>query len=176
MSQWEIRFSSSRSRPYFYDSSTRQSVWEAPSDLTPEQIARLPGAELLNASPAGVSAAANDGKVRASHLLVKHRDSRRPSSWKTQNITISKEEAVSILQEHEKHLRSIQGPELMQEFGGLAKTESDCSSARSGGDLGWFGRGQMQAPFEQATYALKVGEMSGPISTDSGVHLILRTG
>lgn len=35
--------------------------------------------------------------------------------------------------------------------------------------------GQMQKPFEDATFALKVGEMSGPVFSDSGVHLILRT-
>lgn len=35
--------------------------------------------------------------------------------------------------------------------------------------------GQMQKPFEDATYALKVGELSQPISTESGVHIILRT-
>ncbi len=49
-------------------------------------------------------------------------------------------------------------------------------SAQRGGDLGFFGRGQMQRPFEEATYALQVGELSGPVFTDSGVHLILRTG
>lgn len=35
--------------------------------------------------------------------------------------------------------------------------------------------GQMQAAFEQVTYALQVGELSGPVVSDSGVHLILRT-
>jgi NIMA-interacting peptidyl-prolyl cis-trans isomerase 1 len=34
----------------------------------------------------------------------------------------------------------------------------------------------MQKPFEDATFQLKVGELSGPVFTDSGVHLILRTG
>lgn len=52
---------------------------------------------------------------------------------------------------------------------------SDCSSARQGGDLGFFGRGQMQKPFEEATYALPVGGMSGVVQTDSGTHIILRT-
>ena len=60
-------------------------------------------------------------------------------------------------------------------FEELATQYSDCSSARNGGDLGYFGRGQMQKPFEDAAFGLKVGEMCGPVDTDSGVHLIKRT-
>ena len=60
-------------------------------------------------------------------------------------------------------------------FEELATEFSDCSSAKRGGDLGPFGRGQMQKPFEDAAFGLKVGEMSGPVWTDSGVHIILRT-
>jgi len=61
-------------------------------------------------------------------------------------------------------------------FADIATTESDCSSAKRGGDLGSFGPGQMQKAFEDAAYALKVGEMTPhPVYTDSGVHLILRT-
>lgn len=60
-------------------------------------------------------------------------------------------------------------------FTELASKESDCSSAKRGGDLGYFHRGQMQKPFEDAAFALKVGELSQPVWTDSGVHLILRT-
>lgn len=40
---------------------------------------------------------------------------------------------------------------------------------------GPFGRGQMQKPFEEATYALEVGEISDIVDTDSGVHIIMRT-
>lgn len=62
-----------------------------------------------------------------------------------------------------------------EKFTDLASTFSDCSSAKRGGDLGRFGRGQMQKPFEDATYALQVGQLGDIISTDSGVHIILRT-
>ena len=60
-------------------------------------------------------------------------------------------------------------------FEELASQYSDCSSAKRGGDLGPFGRGQMQKPFEDAGFSLKVGELSEPVWTDSGVHIILRT-
>ena len=59
-------------------------------------------------------------------------------------------------------------------FEDLAKQHSDCSSAKRGGDLGPFSRGQMQKPFEEASFALEVNEMSGPVITDSGVHIIKR--
>lgn len=60
-------------------------------------------------------------------------------------------------------------------FGELAQKYSDCSSAKRSGDLGPFGKGAMQKPFEEAAFALKVGELSEPVFTDSGVHIILRT-
>lgn len=60
-------------------------------------------------------------------------------------------------------------------FAELASTESDCSSAKRGGDLGLFGRNAMQRPFEEASFALKVGELSGIVETDSGIHIIMRT-
>ena len=59
-------------------------------------------------------------------------------------------------------------------FEELASQFSDCSSAKRGGDLGPFGRGAMQKPFEDASYALQVGEMSETVWTDSGVHIIKR--
>jgi NIMA-interacting peptidyl-prolyl cis-trans isomerase 1 len=59
-------------------------------------------------------------------------------------------------------------------FADVAQVESDCSSAARGGDLGEFGRGQMQRAFEEASFALNVGELSQICDTDSGVHIIYR--
>ena len=101
---------------------------------------------------------------------MKHKDSRRPSSWKEQNITRTKEEAISILSGYKAR---IDAKEIS--FADLAKTESDCNSAKRGGDLDFFTPGTMQEPFEKVAFALQVGEMSGIVETGSGVHLILRT-
>jgi len=59
-------------------------------------------------------------------------------------------------------------------FRKISQTESDCSSAKNGGDLGSFSRGQMQKSFEDASFALKVGELSDIVDSDSGIHIILR--
>jgi len=58
------------------------------------------------------------------------------------------------------------------DFATVAKEESDDSSAKAGGDLGTFKRGAMVKPFEDAAFALKVGETSGIIETRFGLHLI----
>lgn len=112
-----------------------------------------------------------EGKIRAAHLLVKHQESRRPSSWRETNITRSKDEAIELLKGYEEKINS--GSTTL---GDLAVSESDCSSARKRGDLGFFGKGQMQKEFEDAAFALKPGEMSGIVETASGVHLIQRYG
>lgn len=72
----------------------------------------------------------DEGKIRAAHLLVKHRDSRRPASWRDANITRTKDDALNIIKGHQKTIQSGQ-----ISLGDLASTESDCSSARKKGDL-----------------------------------------
>lgn len=108
--------------------------------------------------------------VRASHILVKHKDSRRPSSWKEPVITRTKDEAAAIIAGYRNDLITAKAT-----FSALAESNSDCSSHKHGGDLGKFGRGKMQKAFEETAFALNVGEISNPVFTESGVHLILRT-
>jgi len=63
------------------------------------------------------------------------------------------------------------------DFARLARENSaDPGSAAHGGDLGWFGRGMMVKPFEEATFALKEGEISAPVRSDFGIHIIHLTG
>ena len=61
-------------------------------------------------------------------------------------------------------------------FGSLAQQHSSCPSGARGGDLGEFGPGQMVKPFEDATISTPVGEISQPVQTQFGFHLIHRTG
>ncbi len=58
------------------------------------------------------------------------------------------------------------------DFETLAQTYSDCPSAAQGGDLGYFARGQMVPEFEEAAFALEIGEVSEPVLTEFGYHLI----
>ena len=59
-----------------------------------------------------------------------------------------------------------------ESFEKLARQYSKCPSAQRGGALGSFGRGQMVKPFENAAFNLKVGEVSEPVKTEFGWHLI----
>jgi len=133
-------------------------------------------------------------KVSCRHLLVKHEGSRRPKSWKSDTITRSKQEAIEIILKYREEI--MKGIETENEneteieqngdidkqktkqmtslFMNLAKKHSDCNSYKRGGDLGAFGRGRMQKPFENAAFALNIGQLSDPVETDSGIHLIVR--
>ena len=60
-----------------------------------------------------------------------------------------------------------------EDFVTLARLFSDDNSnAASGGDLGWFGRGAMVEPFQDAAFATSVGNVAGPVKTQFGYHLI----
>jgi peptidyl-prolyl cis-trans isomerase C len=60
-------------------------------------------------------------------------------------------------------------------FADVAKRVSKCPSSRQGGDLGFFGRGRMVPEFDQAAFVLPVGEVSQPVKTQFGWHLLVVT-
>jgi len=169
---------------YLIDLSSRTGTRLDGSNISPNKPTRVKNGSVIEigpytmrctrAGPPSASASPEkplaDVKIRASHLLVKHRGSRNPSSWKEATITRSKEEALEMVEAYRRQV--IAG----ESFASLAAAASDCSSAKRGGDLGPFGRGMMQREFEEAAYALQVGELSQPVSSASGIHIILRTG
>ena len=90
-----------------------------------------------------------DEQVRASHILVK-----------------TEQEAKDILAQ-------LKGGAKFEE---LARAKSVDSSASKGGDLGWFGKGNMVPVFEKTAFGLKEGETSGIVKSEFGYHIIKLTG
>jgi peptidyl-prolyl cis-trans isomerase C len=88
-------------------------------------------------------------EVRASHILVK-----------------TEKEAQAIIQQ-------VKGG---ASFDDIARKVSICPSGKSGGDLGWFGRNRMVKPFEEAAFKLDVGQLSEPVKTQFGYHVVKVTG
>ena len=157
---WTKRRSTKRPMDYYVNSFTNETVWERPTKP---------------ASPAKKRKVEDDNKeqVQCLHILRKHSGSRRPSSWREENITQSKDDAIRQITEFRTQLLQ-QKEDMASLFRSIACKESDCSSAKSGGDLGMFGRGAMQKTFEAASFALKVGELSDIVDSDSGIHIIYR--
>lgn len=89
-------------------------------------------------------------EIRASHILVK-----------------TEKEAQDIYNEIKNG----------KDFAQAAQENSLCPSGQNGGDLGFFGKGMMVRPFEDAAFALdEIGEISQPVETQFGWHLIQLTG
>jgi peptidyl-prolyl cis-trans isomerase C len=96
-----------------------------------------------------------DEQVKARHILV-----------------ATEEEALTVIAE----LKAVPASSLPADFAELAKKKSTEQPAakESGGDLGYFTRGQMVPAFEEAAFSQKVGEISAkPVQSDFGFHVIL---
>ena len=91
-------------------------------------------------------------RVHARHILVK-----------------TEKEAKDIINE----LSKLKGDALKNKFIELAKAKSTGPSGKNGGDLGYFGKGAMVKPFNDAVFAMKIGEITKePVKTQFGYHVI----
>ena len=88
----------------------------------------------------------------------------KPATVSAKHILVADEE------ECEKILSSIKSGE--KEFEQAAREFSTCPSGAKGGDLGTFGKGQMVPEFEQAAFAAEIGEVTEPVKTQFGYHII----
>lgn len=99
---------------------------------------------------------AKEGEIRASHILI------------TVDDKTSDKDAKSMIDE--LYERAKKG----EDFAELAREYSKCPSASDGGDLGFFSKGQMVPEFEEAAFSLEIGEVSEPVKTQFGYHIIKR--
>jgi len=81
----------------------------------------------------------------------------------------SDDEKKKLLAKAEDIVKQLRGG---ADFAEMAKKNSEDSNAASGGDLGTFGKGAMEKPFEDAAFALKANEISNPVTTKYGYHII----
>ena len=101
-----------------------------------------------------------DGLIRASHILIK----------------IDQKATQAQQDEAKRRIDSIYTAlKAGADFAELAKKVSDCPSKQRGGDLNWFTRHQMVKEFEDAAFALQKGELSKPVQSPFGWHVILLT-
>ena len=100
-----------------------------------------------------------------------------PEERRASHILIA---AAATASPEEKAKAKAQGEDLFKQakgnpkkFGDLAaKFSKDPGSAEKGGDLGFFGRGLMVRPFDEAAFSMKVGDIAGPVETQYGYHII----
>jgi len=103
-------------------------------------------------------------EVTARHILFRTKGAQMPVKPGAKDLT--DEEALA--KANEIHKRILAG----EDFATLAKTESDDSTAANGGLLPPFSHGRMVPSFEQTAFKLKVGEVSEPVKSQFGYHII----
>ncbi len=104
-------------------------------------------------------------QTKASHILIRFKGS--PVAVKTGQKDLTEEEALAKAQEIRKKL--LAGGD----FAAIAKAESDdTGTGANGGSLGAFGRGAMVAEFDKVAFSLPVGQLSEPVKSQFGYHLI----
>lgn len=149
----------------FYDENTEQ--FRTPDQAKVEYVVLTPESLAVEVSEAEIKAWYDGHKERY----------QQPEERRASHILIAAEKLGKdkARQKAEEVLREVQAKPAA--FAEMARKHSDDpGSASQGGDLGFFGRGMMVKPFEDATFALRDGEVSGIVESDFGFHIIKLTG
>jgi peptidyl-prolyl cis-trans isomerase C len=124
----------------------------------------------------------NGTRMQARHILIPIKDAKNPDSARAAIAAIKRDveaEAAKSVAKLPTNIDSITRERervkaLEKAFADAAVKHSTCPSSKDGGDLGFFPRaGAMVEPFARAAFALKAYQMSEPVATDFGYHLIL---
>ena len=144
----------------------RQSVGDTLSKQQTVGLEGLKRSYLSNeALLAGIKDATSEDKIQKAYD-DKYKAMAPELEYHASHILVDSEDKAKAL------LADIEGG---KPFAEVAKANSSDGSAANGGDLGWFGKGAMVKPFEDAVFAAPVGKVVGPVKTDFGWHLILVT-
>lgn len=155
--EWEIRECKDYpGRVFYYNKVTSESTWIRP-------LPYIFGPGNTNWPPT----------FFAAHILVKHKDLRNNArTWKPDPVTRTREEAKELIFKLFGEMKTGE-----RTFEQIAETESDCiDSHAKEGDLGWIRRHQMPQRFEEVVLKLAVGDVSEPVETELGWHIIKRKG
>jgi peptidyl-prolyl cis-trans isomerase D len=144
-------------KPYSLDTTTLSLLSNSAGEsISQSNVGDIIGPELSNEGyvvyKLGKTFNSNETLARASHILIKHGTDEKACKLKIDEIY----------------------NELMNgaDFETLAKEKSEDGSASKGGDLGWFGKGQMVKEFEKASFSGRIGKIQKPIKTQFGYHII----
>ena len=128
-----------------------------------------------NALPA-TAAAADEAALRARYEQEKTRfvePDQRLASHILIRVEKDADAAAQKAAEQKATQLAAQARQAGADFAALARANSDDTGSKAnGGDLGWVQKGVMTAPFEQALFAMKAGEITGPVKTDFGWHVL----
>ncbi len=149
----------------------RQNLFAVPARIRAEYITLDPAAlsDPAAVSDADLQAAYQENiaryslpeKLHARHILVRVPENAPEAEVK---------KAEDVIRAAEARIKAG------EDFAAVAAQVGQDGTAANGGDLGWFERGQMVPAFADAAFALKPGEMSGPVRTQFGFHLIKAEG
>ena len=110
-------------------------------------------------------------------LVEEERDHKEVKASHIMKMTPRGENEDSIIAAKKIVIDSIAAIVTAENFGEIAQTESeDRGSSARGGDLGWFGKGMMVKPFEDAAFSLETGQISAPFRTMYGWHILYKEG